>query len=337
VNLFYGNILTGNMNLPAYNLRLLNTEPNRYNPSALSDLQSLLYVDNIEADRRFLLEFIHNYDVILIALRNLIDKEVLLSASNLKCIVTPTTGLNHIDIECAQRLGVEVLSLKGELEFLKTITATAELTWGLLLTLVRRINLAHLSVMTGSWSRDSFYGNELNGMTLGIVGYGRLGRKLAQYAHAFGMKTLAFDKECIETQNVKQVSLHALAAQSDVISVHLSLNDSTYKLLDSYFFSNVKKGSIFINTSRGDILDEDALLTALLNRSLSGAALDVLASETSTQPSWLMESPLYRYAREFDNLILTPHIGGVTHQSVERTNDYMIRKLALYLHERCGC
>ncbi len=320
------------MNHPLYNFRLLNTEPGRFNAWALSYLNELVYTDNIEADREFLLDSIQNYDIILIALRNVIDKKLLSLATNLKCIVTPTTGLNHIDVNYAESLDIDILSLKGEVKFLDSITATAELAWGMLISLVRHINTAHQSVIDGLWSRDLFYGHELNGMTFGIVGYGRLGKIMANYARTFGMHVIAFDRLHIDTPDIDQVSLHTLASKSDVISVHLELNSSTKGILDRNFFSSIKKGSFFVNTSRGEIVDESALLQALVDRTLSGAALDVLASETSNQPGWLMNTPLYKYANEFDNLLLTPHIGGVTYESVEKTNIFIVKKLASYLN-----
>ena len=165
------------MTYPTFNLKLLNTEPNRY---ASTDLLSLInyFCDNIESDRAGF-GIVCDYDILLICIRNIIDSEVLSRANRLKCIVTPTTGLNHIDVDLAQKLGIKIISLRGEVDFLKSITATAELAWGLLLSLVRKINSAHDSVIDGSWSRDLFYGSELNGLTPSIVGYGRLGKQMA--------------------------------------------------------------------------------------------------------------------------------------------------------------
>ena len=146
------------------------------------------------------------------------------------------------------------------------------------------------------------------------------------------MKIIAFDKVCIDTPDIDQVSLCSLAALSDVISVHLELNSQTNGMLDRSFFSNIKKGAFFVNTSRGEIVDETALLQALNDGTLAGAALDVLTSETSNQSRWLTDKPLYKFALNSNNLLLTPHIGGVTYQSVEKTNNFILQKLASYLN-----
>lgn len=319
------------MTTPLSSFRILNTEPGRLSPEARLALRELATVDEVETDREYLLRHVDCYDAIFICLRNVIDLEVLKRAKRLKCIVTPTTGLNHIDVANAEKLGVKILSLHGETEFLETVTATAELAWGMLLALVRRISAAHQSVMAGEWVRDKYYGRELRGMTLGVIGYGRLGKMLGRYGSVFGMHVLAYDNNPSPGTEVEFTSLTELLHRSDVISVNLALNDSTYGLLDRDQFSKVKRGAIFINTSRGEIVDEAALLEALRDGVVSCAALDVMAGEATNNPDWLKNSALRTYAQNHDNLLITPHIGGVTLQSVEKTNRFMIDKLASYL------
>ena len=320
------------MTVPNSSFHILNTEPGRLSLEARFNLRKLASVDEIEADREYLLRHVDCYDALFIGLRNVIDKEVLQRATRLKCIVTPTTGLNHIDVAFAEELGVKILSLRGETEFLETVTATAELAWGMLLALVRKIPAAHQSVMAGEWVRDHFYGRELRGMTLGVIGYGRLGKMLGRYGRVFGMHVLAYDTNPSPGTEVEFTSLTELLRHSDVISVNLALNDSTYGLLDQSLFSKVKRGAIFINTSRGEIVNEAALLGALRDGVVSCAALDVMAGETTNDPNWLKSSALHAYAQEHDNLLITPHIGGVTFQSVEKTNHFMINKLADYMN-----
>lgn len=321
------------MTTPLSSYRILNTEPGRLSQEARLTLRELAAVDELEVDREYLLNHIEYYDVLFICLRNVIDFEILKRAKRLKCIVTPTTGLNHIDVFNAEKLGVKILSLRGEKEFLQTVTATAELTWALLLSLARKISTAHQSVMAGEWVRDNFYGKELQGMTLGIIGYGRLGKMLGRYGRVFGMHVLAYDTAPSPEAEVEFTSLTELLGHSDVISVHLPLTDSTYGLLDRNLFSKVKRGAIFINTSRGEIVNEAALLDAMRDGLLSGAALDVMAGESTNNQDWLKNSLLFAYAKNHDNLLITPHIGGVTFQSVEKTNRFMIDKLASYLRE----
>lgn len=320
------------INRPLSLCRILNAEPGRLSIEARLALHELGIVDEVEVDREYLLKHVECYEILFICLRNIIDREVLKRAKRLKCIVSPTTGLNHIDVVDAEKRGITVLSLRGETEFLKTVTATAELTWGMLLSVVRKIPMAHQNVMEGEWRRDNFYGSELRGTTLGVIGYGRLGKMVAKYGEVFGMRVLAYDTNPLVGTEVELTSLSELLSRSDVISVHLPLNNNTYGLLDHKLFSKVKRGAVFINTSRGEIVDEAALLDALSDGVLSGAALDVMAGESTNNSNWLVSSPLYTYAQSHTNLLLTPHIGGVTFQSVEKTNRFIIGKLESYLN-----
>ncbi len=296
-------------------------------------LRELALVDEVEADRKYLLENVSEYHGLFIGLRNIIDREVLDRADRLRCIVTPTTGLNHIDMAIAEAKGVTVLSLRGETEFLSTVSATAELAWGMLLALVRKIPAASQSVMADEWARDNFYGNELRGRTLGILGFGRLGKMLCAYGQAFGMKVLTHDIRPVSVVDVESVGLTELLERSDVISINLSLNDESRGMLGREEFSHVKQGAFLLNTARGEILDEDALLDGLQTGRLAGAAIDVMAGETSGNQSWLKESKLHAYARNHSNLLITPHIGGVTYESVKKTNHFIIQKLANYLRK----
>jgi len=319
------------MLLPHSSFRILNTEPGRLSQEARLALRELALVDEVEADRKHLLENVSEYHGLFIGLRNIVDREVLARAEQLRCIVTPTTGLNHIDMAFAEAKGVTVLSLRGETEFLSTVSATAELAWGMLLALVRKIPAANQSVMAGEWARDNFYGNELRGRTLGILGFGRLGRMLCAYGQAFGMKVLTHDIKPVSVVDVESVGLTELLERSDVISVNLALNDASRGMLGREEFSHVKQGAFLLNTARGEILDEDALLEGLVTGRLAGAAIDVMAGETSGHQSWLKDSKLHAYARDHSNLLITPHIGGVTYESVEKTNRFIIQKLANFL------
>ncbi len=319
------------MTIPISSFRILNTEPGRLSPAARLSLRRLAHVDEVEADREYLLENVHKYNGLFIGLRNLIDGDVLAKSKLLRCIVTPTTGLNHVDIEVAKKKGMTVLSLRGETEFLSSVSATAELAWGMLLALVRKIPAAHQSVMAGEWARNNFYGNEFRGRTLGILGFGRLGKMLSTYGQAFGMKIIAHDDSPVSAPDVEFVGLIELLERSDMISVNLSLNDETRGMLGKKEFSIIKRGAFIVNTARGEILDEAAFLESLMNGRLAGAAIDVMVDETSGNPNWLKESELYAYARDHSNLLITPHIGGVTFESVEKTNRFIIKKLARYL------
>jgi D-3-phosphoglycerate dehydrogenase len=314
--------------------RILNTEPGRFSEEAREALRRVGDVDEIEADRAHLLGHVSDYHALFICLRNVIDRDVIERGAQLRYIATPTTGTDHIDIEAARARGIAVLSLAGETELLREVTATAELTWGLLLALIRKLPQAHSSVMSGEWARDSFRGTELRGKTLGVIGYGRLGRMVAEYGSAFRMKVLAFDRNPErELDKVEFVALDQLLQRSDVVSVHLPLSRETEGFFDVKRFEAMKACAVLINTSRGRIVDESALLEALRSGKLAGAAVDVLASETSNRSDWLGADAMRDYARAHDNLLITPHIGGMTQESVEMTNLFMVEKLARHLRQ----
>jgi D-3-phosphoglycerate dehydrogenase / 2-oxoglutarate reductase len=313
-------------------LRILNAEPGRFSVEARAALDLLGDVDEVEADRAFLLEHLGVYDVVIVALRNTFDAELLGRAARLRCIVTPTTGLDHIDMRHAAERGIDVLSLRGETAFLNDVSATAELAWGLLLALLRRIPAANADVAAGRWRRNEFCGHELKGKTLGIVGHGRLGRMVARYGVAFRMDVLAFDRvPDAVAEGVQFVELTELLARSDVVSLHLPLNDETRGFIDARALRAMRPGAVLVNTARGEIVDQDALLDALRDGHLAGVAADVLAGETSLDGGWLARNELAAHARSHGNVILTPHIGGVTHESVAQTNLFIIRKLSNYL------
>ena len=313
------------------NIKILNTEPSRFSKKELIKLRNIATIFDYESDREYLINNIKKFDCMLIGLRNKIDKNILKYATNLKFIVTPTTGLNHIDLEDTSDKNIDIISLYGEEFFLKTLTATAELTWGIILCLIRKINSAHLSVLKNQWDRDKFKGKELNGLTLGIIGYGRLGSMVAKYGEAFNMKVIIHDINPEIKSNFKKVDLNTLLSSSDVISLHIPLNESNYNFLNKELLYKLKKDSIFINTSRGEIIDEISLLNLLLSGRISGIGLDVLKDEFSSKKDWLKENEFRKYSEKGHNIVLTPHIGGLTKQSAEKANNFIIEKLEKYL------
>jgi D-3-phosphoglycerate dehydrogenase len=278
---------------------------------------------------------LHEADILITRLGFDIDRSVLASAANLKAIVTSTTGLNHIDLEYAVDRKIAVLSLKGETEFLRTVTATAEHTWALLLALVRNLKAADQQIKSYVWDRQSLIGHELQGQMIGIVGFGRLGQRVATYAHAFGMQVMAYDRaEFFAPDYVQKTDLNDLIAHSDVITLHISGEPENSKFWDERKIAQMKSSALLINTSRGHVIDEYALLEALQKNALAGAALDVLADESGEGSSWMRQAPLVDYANQHDNLILTPHIGGATFESLEKTEIFMAKKLKTWWQDQ---
>ena len=278
--------------------------------------------------REELLSAAREADVLWVRLRHRIDAEVIASAHRLKVIVTPTTGLNHIDLDEANRRGIRVLSLQGETEFLNDIRATAEHTVGLMLSLLRRVPSALEHVRNGGWNRDLFKGQELFGKTVGIIGYGRLGRIIARYLKAFDTNLLAADPNVDVGSfepHIRPALLAQLLREAQLVTLHVDLDDRTRGFFGQEQFAMMREGAWFINTSRGELVDESALLDALRSGWLAGAALDVLCGEYS---DGIEHHPLVAYARNHDNLIITPHIGGCTAESMEKTELFLAEKFS---------
>ncbi len=310
---------------------ILNAEPANYSRKAYDKLASLGRVVECDCSREELLRLIPDVNVLVVRLRHHIDEEVFAKATSLKVVVTATTGLNHIDLKAAGQYGVTVLSLKGERQFLDSLTATAELAWASLLAFVRNIPEAVGHVNEGGWDRDLFKGYQLKGKTLGIVGYGRLGSIVAAYGKAFQMKVI-FTDPFVDTypKEVKKVDFLHLLANSDIVSVHVNYDQSTHGLFDREAFLQLKKGSILINTSRGELIDELAMLDALENNILKGVVLDVLSDEANNSPAWPKDNVVWQKISSNPNILVTPHIGGATHESMESTEQFMADKLRLF-------
>lgn len=304
--------------------RVLIAEPNDFTPAAVELLRTKAVVDVRKLQAADLGEALEKYDAVWIRLGHRVDARVLRHARRCRVIACAVTGLDHIDLDACAERGIQVLSLRGEREFLREVRATAEHTVGLTLALIRRTVTAATSVNAGEWDRDKFRGTELYCKTAGIVGVGRLGSIVGGYFAALGMDVLGIDDGPFEDPTITAAaSLDDLLARADVVSLHVPLAPETEHLISAQELATMKPTAVLINTSRGGVVDDVALVQALRNESIAGAALDVVASE----PDVGVNHPLVRYAREHDNLILTPHIGGNTHESFEKTEMFVARKV----------
>ena len=314
---------------------ILNVEPEGYSPLARATLEAIADVRESKLTREELLANLPGVFGLIVRLGHRVDEELLAAGPNLRFVATATTGLNHIDLEAAERRGIAVLSLKGEVDFLNTVTATAEHTWALLLALIRHLPQATSHARAGHWNRNPFKGRELSDMTLGIVGYGRLGRIVATYGKAFRMRILATDpKPVSRDEGITYTTLIDLLERSDIISVHACLTAETRGLLGPAEFARIKPGAYLINTARGEIIDEPSLLEALQSNHLAGAAVDVLSDEVPCGATWPVEHLLLNYARTHDNLIITPHIGGATLDSMHKTEIFLAKKIKHFIEAK---
>lgn len=270
---------------------------------------------------------VEKYDIVITGLANKFDKGVLEKAKDLKIIATPVTGLDHIDFEYAKQKGVEVLSLRGETEFLNSITGTAELAFGLLIDLLRFVSFSFLDVKAGRWDREKWRGRNLSGMTLGVVGAGRLGRWMVRYGTAFGMRVLFCDPNVEKVEGARKADFDELLQESDAISIHVHLLPETENMFDAKAISKMKNTGVLLNTARGKIVNEEDLLEALQNKIIAGYAADVLSDELDFKNNAFSNHPLVEYSKTHTNCIIVPHIGGMTYEYREATDIFIAEKI----------
>ena len=290
--------------------------------SALGELN--LQNINHPSKREDVKNHIKKATVLWVALGQKIDEDLLKCAPNLTDVVSVTTGSLHVDLDYLNEKGINFHYLRGEDEFLEQLSATAEHTWALLLGLQRKIFQSYKDVINGEWRRDGFKGRELADQTLGIIGIGRLGRKVASYGNAFGMNIIGYDKNPKKIPDYISIvsSVKDLVMNSDVISIHIHATPENYNLLSKEILSYLKPDTCLINTSRGEIVDEFELVKLLKIKKIAGYAADVVANELAEN-----KTPLQEYAMSSPtNLILTPHIGGFTVESRLKAEIFMAEK-----------
>jgi len=306
--------------------RLLIAEPESFDSEVAALLSQHAEVVLRKATVHELARAFEEFDAVWIRLGFRIEASMLSKATRCRVLACPATGLDHIDLIACQAHGIRVVSLKGEVEFLRNVRATAEHTIALMLALTRKIPWAAGSVLKGTWNRDRFRGRELHEKTIGLVGMGRLGSLVAKMLTGFELHTLGFDPRVdFPGHLVERVeTLDMLLARSDVVSIHVSYERTTHHLIGAAQLSQMRPTAFLINTSRGGVLDEAALLAALGSGALAGAALDVMEGEPHAM---LDDHPLVRYACTHDNLLIVPHIGGNTWESTRKTELFIARKV----------
>jgi phosphoglycerate dehydrogenase-like enzyme len=243
------------------------------------------------------------------SMRVRITGDMIRASAGLSVISCATTGSDHIEPQDAGQ--IRVITLRDAPELLQNLTPAAELTWALVLACARKLPTAVSHVRNGSWVREEFPGMMLNGRRLGVIGCGRIGSWVARYGAAFGMDVIGYDPEVTPRPPIRPASLEEVVATSDVVSIHVHLSDQTRDLVSRKLFQCMKRGAVFINTSRGGVADEAALLEVLEDGRLSAAGLDVLNGEPE-----IVDHPLRQYAMTHDNLLITPHCGGFSPDAV---------------------
>ena len=264
-----------------------------------------------------ILEKISTFNIIIVRSRTTITKEMIEKADNCKIIARVGVGLDNVDQEAAKTKDIRVINaVEG------AMNAVAELVLGLMLSLARQTGRADRAIRNEQWLKKELKGTELRGKYLGIIGLGNIGKRLGRLARALNMNIIGYDVMPIDEEFAKEVGLmkadlNTLLQSSDYISIHVPLLDSTHHLLDAEKMSTMKKTAKIINTSRGGVVDEDALYNALKNGTLGGAALDVFEKEPAIGTK----------LAELDNVILTPHIGAQTKEAQSLAANVIAEKI----------
>ena len=250
-------------------------------------------------------EKISNFNIVIVRSRTTLTKEMIEKADKCKIIARVGVGLDNVDQVTAKEKNIRVINAAEG-----AMNAVAELVLGLMLSLARQTTRGDRAIRNGQWLKNELKGTELRGKYLGIVGLGNIGKRLGRLARALNMNIIGYDVVPIDEEFAKEVGLmkadlDTLLQSSDYISLHVPLLDSTYHLINAQKLSTMKKTAKIINTSRGGVIDEDALYEAIKSGNLGGAALDVFEKEPA----------IGNKLAELDNVILTPHIGAQTKEA----------------------
>ena len=243
-------------------------------------------------------------DALIVRSATRVDAALIDAGTKLRVIARAGVGVDNIDLAAARRRGIVVMNAPSA-----TTTSVAELTLAGMLTLARHVSAADRSMKAGAWEKKAFVGTELAGKTLGIVGLGRIGRRVGQLASAFGMTILANDPGvATPVDGVAHVPLDTLCAEADYLTLHLPVTRSTTRMFDAARFARCRRGVRLVNTARGELIDEEALLAALDSGHVAGAALDVYTTEPP------VDTRLSRHA----SVVATPHLAASTREAQER-------------------
>ena len=299
-------------------------------PLGQAGMDELKKEKNIQVDEKAglapeeLKKIIGGYDAIIIRSGTKLTRDLIEAAGKLRVIGRAGVGVDNVDLQAATKRGIIVMNTPEG----NTIS-TAEHTFSMLMALARKIPQAASSVKNGEWKRHDFLGTELNGKTLGVVGFGRIGREVAKRANAFGMKVVVFDpfisKASVKEQPIEFMDLKSLLAVADFITVHTPLTPETKYLLNAETLKLCKKGVKLINCARGGIIEEKAMLAAIQSGQVSGVALDVFEKEPPSADNPLLKLP---------QVISTPHLGSATQEAQENVAIDVVRQVVDALCER---
>ena len=290
--------------------------------SVLAPLEAQHDVDVYRGDgaipRDELLRRVEGKDALICVLTDRIDDAVMAAGSQLKIVANIAVGYDNIDVPAVRRHGAVATNTPDVLT-----EATAELTWALILAIARRVTEGDRLVRAGGWkgwTLDFMLGTELRGKQLGVIGAGRIGRAVAAKAPAFGM-TAVFARRQATPRGPDERTLDEVLVTSDVISLHVPGSAATRHMIDRKALARMKRSALLVNTARGSVIDEEALIWALGERLIAGAALDVYPKEPDVNPAFL----------GFENVVLAPHLGSATRETRLAMADLAVRNVLAVL------
>lgn len=256
--------------------------------------------------------------------------------SNLKIIASPTTGNVHIDLKYLKKNNIKFINLSSKSKIIKEISATAEHTWALIFDLIRKYDYNHVNFLNNNFNYKKKYTVDfsLRNLSIGIVGLGRIGKKVSKIAKKFNMNVLFYDPYVSDNYLIKCKSLKELASKVNILSLHTHYDYKSFKMINENILSKLKKPSYLVNTARGELVDESAILKLLKNKMLTGCALDTVCNEF--KPNFKKnprKNKLIEYSQNNSNLLITPKIGGAVVEAWEKTENYLINRILKSINE----
>lgn len=303
-------------------MRILHVDNNH---KTLADGLNKLGCENhfdTKSEKQTIMSIINEFQGLIIRSRFPIDKEFLNAAKNLNFIARVGSGLENIDVNYATSLGIEVISSPEG-----NSNAVGEHALSMILSLFNKLSLAKKNLSNGAWIREDNRGEELQGKTVGIIGYGNTGKQFAKKLFGFEVEVICYDiLPNVGNQYAKQVDLSYLKSNSDILSLHIPLNNQTKGLINSDFINEMSKPFWLINTSRGNQVITKDLINGLINKKIRGACLDVFEFENSSFED-LEKNSQISYLNNHQQVVLTPHVAGWTYQSKIKLSQIIVEKI----------